>query len=121
MFMSIPWKVFVPANALPDLRRARSGRVPRKRMCSIAVLFMDIEGCTRQCEDLPPRVMNDVIETYFSGYLDAVRAFDGEVTEVLGDGLLAIFEGPQLQASVEAAMNAIDRIRTVTALRNRRR
>ena len=90
-------------------------------MCSIAVLFMDIEGCTRQCEDLPPRAMNDVIETYFSRYLDAVRAFDGEVTELLGDGLLAIFEGPDLRASVEAAMNATDRIRTVTAVLNQRR
>ena len=119
--MSIPWKVFVPANALPDLRRARGGRVPRKRMCSIAVLFVDIEGCTRQCEDLPPRAMNDVIETYFSSYLDAVRAFNGEVTEVLGDGLLAIFEGPDLRASAEAAMNATGRIWSVTAALNRRR
>lgn len=79
--MSIPLKAFVPANVLPDLRRARSGRVPRKRMRSIAVLFVDIEGCTRRCEDLPPHAMNDVIETYFSRYLDAVRAFEGEVME----------------------------------------
>ena len=121
MFMSIPWKVFVPANALPDLRLARGGRAPRKRMRDIAVLFVDIEGCTRQCEDLPPRVMNEVIEIYFSRYLEAVRVFEGEVTEVLGDGLLAIFEGPDLRSSVEAAINASDRIRTVTALLNRRR
>lgn len=114
-------KAFVPAIALPDLRRARSGRVLCKRMRSIAVLFVDIEGCTRQCEDLPPRLMNDVIETYFSGYLDAVRAFDGEVTELLGDGLLAIFEGPDLRTSVEAALNATDRVRMVTAELNRRR
>jgi class 3 adenylate cyclase len=112
---------FVPAIALPDLRRARGGRAPRKRMCDIAALFVDIEGCTRQCEDLPPRLMNDVIETYFSSYLDAVRTFDGEVTEVLGDGLLAIFEGPDLRESIEAAMNATDRIRTVTAVLNQRR
>lgn len=112
---------FVPAIAVPDLRRARSGRIPRKRMRSIAVLFVDIESCTHRCEELPPRAMNDVIETYFSGYLDAVRAFEGEVTEVLGDGLLAIFEGPDLRASVEAAMNATDRIRAVTVLLNRRR
>lgn len=114
-------KAFVPAIALPDLRRARSGRIPRKRMRSIAVLFVDIEGCTRQCEDLPARLMNDVIESYFSRYLDAVRAFEGESTEVLGDGLLAIFEGSDLRASVEAAMNATDRIRAVTVLLNRRR
>lgn len=109
-------KAFVPAIAVPDLRRARSGRVPRKRMRSIAVLFVDIESCTHRCEELPPRAMNDVIETYFSGYLDAVRAFGGEVTKVLGDGLLAIFEGPDLRASIEAAMNATDRIRTATAV-----
>lgn len=119
--MSIPWKVFVPANALPDLRQARGGRIPGKRMRCIAVLFVDIEGCTRQCEDLPSRAMNEVIETYFSSYLDAVRGFKGEITEVLGDGLMAIFDGPDLRASAEAAMNATERIRTVTAALNRRR
>lgn len=119
--MSIPWKAFVPGNALPGLHGARSGRVPQKRMRDIAVLFVDIESCTHRCEELPPRAMNDVIETYFSGYLDAVRAFEGEVTELLGDGLLAIFEGPDFRASIEAAMNATDRIRAVTVLLNRRR
>ena len=65
-------KAFVPAIAMPDLRRARSGRVLRKRMRSIAVLFVDIENCTHRCEDLPPRAMNAVIETYFSEYPGAV-------------------------------------------------
>jgi len=112
---------FVPDNALQALHRSRRGNAPRMRLRNVAVIFVDIEGCTRQCEQLPPRVMNDVIETYFSAYLDAVRAFGGDVTELLGDGLLAVFERSSLQASVEAAFNATEHIRTITAALNRRR
>jgi class 3 adenylate cyclase len=90
-------------------------------MREVAVLFVDIEGCTRLCEDLPPREMNEVRETYFSEYLDIVRAAGGEVTEILGDGLLALFEGPDLKASVSAVLTAARRIQARTVGLNRRR
>jgi class 3 adenylate cyclase len=79
---------------------------PRKRLRNVAVLFADIEGCTRLCEDLPPREMNRVIERYFSQFLDVVREAGGEVTEVLGDGLVALFEGPSLKANANRALAA---------------
>lgn len=91
---------------------------PKKVVREIAALFVDIVGCTRQCEDLDPYAMNDVIETYFSQYLDAVRTCGGEVTEFLGDGLLALFEGPDVQTSIAAAVNATERIRETTATLN---
>jgi len=112
---------FVPDNALQALRRSRGGNSPRMRLRDVAVICVDIEGCTRRCEQLPPRAMNDVIETYFSTYLNAVRTFGGDVTELLGDGLLVVFERSSLQASVEAAFNAAEHIRTITAALNRRR
>jgi class 3 adenylate cyclase len=77
-------------------------------------MFVDIEGCTRLCEDLRPNEMNRVIETYFSRYLDIVREAGGEVTEVLGDGLVALFEGPSLQADAALAIRAALRIRKST-------
>lgn len=82
-----------------------------KRLRRVAVLFADIEGCTRLCEDLPPREMNRVIERYFSRFLDVVRNAGGEVTEVLGDGLVALFEGSSVRESGRRALAAALEIR----------
>ncbi len=113
------WQWLVPRPALRHL--AHTGAVPGKEMRDVAALFVDIEGCARLCEDLPPRRMNEVIEIYFSGYLDAVRAAEGEVTEVLGDGLVALFEAPKLQQAVRGALEAALAIKARTRTLNRRR
>ena len=93
---------------------------PRKRAGNVAVMFVDIEGCTRLCEDLPPKEMNRVIETYFSRFLDIVREAGGEVTEVLGDGLVALFEGPSIRENTARAILAALRIRESTRKLNAR-
>ncbi|MDA8110640.1 MAG: adenylate/guanylate cyclase domain-containing protein [Betaproteobacteria bacterium] len=90
-------------------------------MREVAALFVDVEGCTRLCEELSPRAMNAVIESYFSAYLEAVRSHGGEVTEIMGDGLLALFEQPERRANVRAAIEATEAIRTITGTLNRRR
>lgn len=80
----------------------------------MAVLFLDIEGCTRLCEELEPEQMNAVIERYFSAYLDVVRKAGGEVTEILGDGLLALFEAEAVRDAARAALRAAVEIETRT-------
>lgn len=84
------------------------------------MLFVDIEGCTRLCEDLSPHEMNQVIERYFSAYLDVIRRPGGEVTEILGDGLLALFEGAGRETNVRAAFGAALEIQTRTQRLNER-
>lgn len=81
----------------------------RKRQKNIAVMFVDVEQCTPLCEDLSLAEMNRVLEIYFSRYLDIVRERGGAVTEVLGDGLLALFEGSSLRKdSTRAILAALD-------------
>lgn len=116
-----PWSGFVPSGVLAAFTAGPLTAPPRKRLRQVAVLFVDIEGCTRMCEDLPPRTMSSIIEAYFSGYLDAVRARGGEVIEVMGDGLLALFEGPGLRANVRAAVAATEAIQAITTKLNRSR
>ena len=70
---------------------------------------------------MPPGEMNEVRERYFSEYLDIVRAAGGEVTEILGDGLLALFEGPEFKETVNASLTAARRIQARTTGLNRRR
>lgn len=86
-----------------------------KRLRRVVVLFADIEGCTRLCEDLPPREMNRVIERYFSRFLDVVRDSGGEMTEVLGDGFVALFEGSSLRENARRALATALGIRRAAA------
>ena len=63
----------------------------------VAVLFVDIEGCTRLCEKLPPQEMNELLEFYFSHFFDVIQELGGTVNEIMGDGFMAMFEdkGPE--------------------------
>jgi class 3 adenylate cyclase len=113
------WDLLLPRPALAQLRSADTPAA--KTVRDIAALFVDIEGCVRLCDDLPLREMTEVIEVYFGRYLDAVRAAGGDVTEVLGDGVLAIFEGPDLAHVVEGALAATIEISEATRALNTRR
>lgn len=113
------WRKLVPLPALALLRDAQD--TPRKVRRHVAALFIDVQGCTRLCEDLPPEEMNELLETYFSEFLDAVRAAGGEVTEVMGDGLLALFEADEARATPMAALRAAVGIRTRARQLNARR
>lgn len=58
------------------------------------------------CEKLSLSDMNRVMEAYFSRYLEIVRAAGGAVTELQGDGLVALFEGPSLRKDSARAVLA---------------
>lgn len=100
------WNKLVPRPAVALLGSRRGGGVAPKRPRNVAALFLGIEGCTCLCEELEPDQMTQVIERYFSAYLDVVRGAGGEVTEVLGDGLLALFEADRVKDAARAALDA---------------
>ncbi|MFY9316690.1 MAG: adenylate/guanylate cyclase domain-containing protein [Burkholderiales bacterium] len=72
----------------------------------VAIVFVDIEGCTRLCEDLSPAEMNRLIETYFSRFFDAVESAGGTVNEIVGDGFMAIFDEGGIRHESHAATSA---------------
>ncbi len=115
------WQKLVPASVLPPPTARSVLGLPAKVERDIAVLFVDIAGCTRLCEDLPPREMNEVIERYFAAYLDVVHRSGGEVIDVLGDGLVALFQGADLETKVGAAFGAAVQIQARTRALNARR
>ena len=113
------WRKLVPRPAAARLDGAPGSL--RKVLREVAALFMDVEGCTRLCEDLPAGEMNALLETYFSEFLDVVRAAGGEVTEVMGDGLLALFEADDARLSALAGLRAALGVRRRTQRLNARR
>lgn len=119
--VSSAWSKLIPENARALVESLPEGDLRWKRPRDVAALFVDIQGCTRLCEDLPAVEMNEVIERYFSVYLDVVRRAGGDVTEVLGDGLLALFEGSDLKENAQAAFKAALEIEAQTRRLNDRR
>jgi class 3 adenylate cyclase len=110
----------VPARVLARCQDPAGRDAPEKREKAVAIVFADIEGCTRLCEDLPPREMKELIETYFSSFFDAIEAADGMVNEIMGDGFMAIFEEGELGGNTRSAVSAALAIQRRTVELNER-
>ena len=79
----------------------------------VAVLFVDLVGCARLCEEVTPTKMNEVIESYFARFFDAIQDLGGTVNEIMGDGFMAIFEGESPEANATHAALAALRVLAV--------
>jgi class 3 adenylate cyclase len=76
-----------------------------KRERDISVLFLDISGYPRLSELLSPDVLNQLVERYFSTFLDHIRGPGGDINETAGDGFMAIFEAEDTHAHAVAAVD----------------
>jgi DNA-binding response OmpR family regulator len=81
----------------------------------VSVLFLDISGYTRLCEALPAPVVNDLLERYFSSFLDHIHDADGDISDTAGDGMMAIFQdsgtGDHAERAVGTALDLFDATR----------
>jgi class 3 adenylate cyclase/HAMP domain-containing protein len=92
---------FVPESVTRLLEQNPNAQELEKREADVSVLFLDVEGYTRLSEQLPPQRLNRLIQDYFSGFLEIIRANHGDINETAGDGLMVIFqseEGPTRHA-----------------------
>ena len=83
---------FVPDAVKALLERDPNATELEKRTEEVSVLFLDIAGYTKLSEQLPPEQLNQVVQTYFSSFLEIIRAHHGDVNETAGDGLMVIFQ-----------------------------
>jgi class 3 adenylate cyclase len=58
------------------------------------VLFTDIAGSTERAAELGDRRWRDLLERHDTVVREQVRQFHGRVVKSLGDGALAVFDGP---------------------------
>lgn len=85
-----------------------------KKTVEVSVLFLDIAGYTRLSEQLEPRRLNQLVQTYFSSFLEIIQRHHGDINETAGDGLMVIF-----QAQPGAADHALNATRAAFAIRQR--
>ena len=83
---------FVPDAVKHLLERDPNATELEKRLEEVSVLFLDIAGYTRLSEQVDPKRLNQVVQSYFSSFLEIIRAHHGDVNETAGDGLMVIFQ-----------------------------
>jgi class 3 adenylate cyclase len=105
---------FVPEAVKRLLEANPNATELEQRAVEVTVLFLDITGYTRLSEDLEPRRLNQLVQTYFSSYLELIHDHHGDVSATAGDGLMVIFQSER--SSVDHALNAT---RAAFAIRQR--
>jgi adenylate cyclase len=84
----------------------------------VTVLFADIVGFTKRCENLEPREIAELLNRYFSGMAEVVFRHEGTLDKFIGDCLMAVFGAPlpdpaHARRAVETALDmreALERI-----------
>ncbi len=112
---------FVP-SAVRSMVEVDPGSIDLKKTpMDATVLFMDIEGFSRITESFDQGLVNHMVETYFSAYLNCIGRYKGEVNETSGDGLMVIFKDGGAADHPAAAIKAALEIVAATEVLNRRK
>jgi class 3 adenylate cyclase/HAMP domain-containing protein len=105
---------FVPEAVQRLLEQNPNATELEKKSVEVSVLFLDIAGYTKLSEQLEPRKLNQLVQTYFSTFLEIIQRHHGDINETAGDGLMVIF-----QTQPTAADHALNATRAAFAIRQR--
>ncbi len=105
---------FVPESVKKLLEQNPDATELEKRTVEVSVLFLDIVGYTKLSEQLDARRLNQIVQLYFSSFLEIVQQHHGDVNETAGDGLMVIF-----QADRHAVDHALNATRAAVAIRQK--
>jgi class 3 adenylate cyclase/HAMP domain-containing protein len=83
---------FVPDSVKRLLDQNPNATELEKKNVEVSVLFLDITGYTKLSEQLDPRRLNQLVQTYFSSYFEIIQVHHGDINETAGDGLMVIFQ-----------------------------
>jgi len=115
-------KELVRRFATPEVAQElqRSGFALGGKRVRGTVMFSDIRGFTPLAEAQPPEETIELLNTYYTLMFDAISGHGGIVSQIAGDGLMAIFGAPlpldaHAEAAVRAALEMIDLIRLFNA------
>jgi class 3 adenylate cyclase/transcriptional regulator with GAF, ATPase, and Fis domain len=98
---------FVPTAVTRLVENASSSEIHEAQEQDISVLFLDIEGYTKITDEIGATNVNTLIEKYFSVFMDAIYANDGDVVETAGDGLMVLFiTGDETENALQAVRAA---------------
>ena len=98
---------FTPKEVIEHLTDSDSEYKPSMR--TVTVLFADLQGFTKMCDEMDPSDVVGILNGYFRCMSKVLIRHHGQVTELIGDGILSLFgalrNNPwQVQDAVMAAL-----------------
>src|SRR5205814_4047145 len=108
---------FVPEAVKRLLEQNPNATELEKKNVEVSVLFLDIAGYTKLSEQLEPKKLNQLVQTYFSSFLEIIQRHHGDINETAGDGLMVIFQADR--ADRAASDHALNASRAAFAIRQR--
>ena len=86
------------------------------------MLFSDIRDFTPLVESQPPEETIELLNTYYTLMFDAIGGHGGIVSQIAGDGLMALFGAPlplpsHAESAVRTALEMIDLVELFNAER----
>lgn len=87
--LQIRFSWFAPADIVEHLTSPTGTTRPYRRQ--VTILFADIRGFTTLCDRMDPEAIVPVLNGYFERMSAAITENHGRVTELVGDGILALF------------------------------
>ncbi|HUV59042.1 MAG TPA: GAF domain-containing protein [Desulfatiglandales bacterium] len=95
---------FVPSSVAKLAEQDPDKLTHEKIPMDVTILFIDIQGFSKITEDFDQRLVNDMVESHFSRYLECINRHGGEVNETAGDGLMVIFKDGPLESHAQKAV-----------------
>ena len=80
---------FTPQEVIEHLTEPDGSYAARMR--SVTVLFADLKGFTKMCDNRDPAEVVSILNGYFQCMSEALANHHGQVTELMGDGMLTLF------------------------------
>ena len=97
---------FVPSSVARLVEENPDKMALEKTPMDVSILFIDIQGFSGITEGYDQRLINNMVESHFSRYLECINRHGGEVNEISGDGLMVIFQSGSQETNARKAVAA---------------
>jgi adenylate cyclase len=87
---------YLPNDAAAKLSKSVTVLEQQRQLVYGVCLMTDIQGYTRLAETLAPDELHQLMNVYYSELVSAVEAHGGFIGNLVGDGMLALWTGPEI-------------------------
>jgi adenylate cyclase len=98
-------RVYLGRDASEQVLSGRISRGVTERISAV-LWFSDLRGSTAISESIAPDEIIPFLNDYAQASIDAIHDAGGDVLKLIGDGVLAMFAGPDMAAARRAALRA---------------
>jgi adenylate cyclase len=98
-------RVYLGRDASEQVLSGRISRGVTERISAV-LWFSDLRGSTAISESIAPDEIIPFLNDYAEASIDAIHDAGGDVLKLIGDGVLAMFAGPDMAVARRAALRA---------------